>query len=196
MIKLALKYVRNPATAEEVVQETWLVVVRDIDTFEGRGPVKNWIYAILVNLAKARGVRDARVVPLPLGDEHRAELGEVSRDLVPLLHGRRGGSRLLWDRQTQLERTAHDAACDRETLAVVVSAIKTLPVNQRAVIYLRDVRGLAPEEACAILAISDGHLRVLLHRARRRVCAAVRDHLERTSTEPLFADRIHTGARG
>ena len=179
MIKLALKYVRDRATAEDVVQETWLVVLTDIDRFQGRGPLKNWIYAILVNLAKTRGVRDARVIPVAFGEDSPGELPETSPEAtLPRSLGARGGCGFPWDGQKHLRRSVHDVVCDRETMAAVVSAIQALPVSQRAVIYLRDVRGLCPGEVCEILGISDGAQRVQLHRARNRVCAAVAAYLD------------------
>ena len=181
MIKLARKYVRDRGTAEDVVQETWLVLLTDIDRFQGRGPLKNWIYAILVNLAKTRGVRDARVIPVAFGEDSQGELPEASTEAtLPRALGVGGDCGVAWDGQAQLPRSVHDVVCDRETMAAVVSAIQELPVSQRAVIYLRDVRGLSPSEVCEILGISDGAQRVQLHRARNRVCAAVAAHLDHT----------------
>jgi RNA polymerase sigma-70 factor (ECF subfamily) len=181
MVRLALKYVRDRGTAEDVVQETWLVVLTDIHRFEGRGPLKNWIYAILVNLAKTRGVRDARIIPVAFDEESQGELPEASPEAtLPRGPGVRGGSGVAWDGQAHLRRSVHDVVCDRETMAAVVSAIQELPVSQRAVIYLRDVRGLCPSEVCEILGISDGAQRVQLHRARNRVCAAVAAYVDHT----------------
>ena len=179
MIKLARKYVRDRGTAEDVVQETWLVLITDIDRFQGRGPLKNWIYAILVNLAKTRGVRDARVIPVAFGEDSQGELADASPEVtLPRGPGVRGGGGVAWDGQAHLRRSVHDVVCDRETVAAVVSAIQGLPVRQRAVIYLRDVRGLCPSEVCEILGISDGAQRVQLHRARTRVSAAVAAYVD------------------
>jgi RNA polymerase sigma-70 factor (ECF subfamily) len=179
MIKLARKYVRDRGTAEEVVQETWLVVLTDIDRFQGRGPLKNWIYAILVNLAKTRGVRDARLIPVAFGEDSQGEPGDASPEATLLRGpGVRGGCGVAWDGQAHLRRSVHDVVSDRETVAAVVSAIQGLPVRQRAVIYLRDVRGLCPSEVCEILGISDGAQRVQLHRARTRVSTTVAAYLD------------------
>src|SRR5207248_10679093 len=60
--RLALSYVRSPAVADEVVQETWLGVIKGIQTFEGRASLKTWIYRILTNTAQTRGLREARSV--------------------------------------------------------------------------------------------------------------------------------------
>lgn len=177
MIHVALNYVRDRGTAEEVVQDTWVVVVSDIRSYEGRGTLKNWIYGILVNIAKARGVRDNRVVPHQLHGENYLDAVEQSSDSSAR---RRGSGRedweFPWGAPAYLRHSVEDIACNRDELAALVRAIESLPVKQRAVIYLRDVRGLTPREVCATLGISDGAQRVFLHRARSRVCAAVSEY--------------------
>ena len=62
--RVARTFVRTPASADEVVQETWLAVISGIDRFEGRSTVKTWVFRILMNLARTRGVRDQRSVPI------------------------------------------------------------------------------------------------------------------------------------
>src|SRR2546429_692610 len=69
--RLALSYVRTAAVADEVVQETWLAVIRGIHSFEERSSLKTWIFRILANTAKTRAERESRTVPLsalPSGD--------------------------------------------------------------------------------------------------------------------------------
>src|SRR3954463_10949931 len=63
LMRVARMYVRDRAVAEEVVQETWIAVLRGIDRFEGRSSLKTWIYRILMNTAKTRGKRESRSVP-------------------------------------------------------------------------------------------------------------------------------------
>ena len=63
MLRVAQMYVRDRATAEEVVQETWLAVLNGIDRFEERSSLKTWLFRILTNRAKTRGQRDGRMVP-------------------------------------------------------------------------------------------------------------------------------------
>src|ERR1700712_3821054 len=63
MLLLARTFVSTEASAEEVVQDTWLAVIRGIDRFEGRSSFRTWVYRILVNTAKKRGVRESRTVP-------------------------------------------------------------------------------------------------------------------------------------
>ncbi|MGZ4202472.1 MAG: RNA polymerase sigma factor, partial [Thermoleophilaceae bacterium] len=74
MLRVARMYVRDGAVAEEVVQETWLAVLQGIDRFEGRSSLKTWVFRILTNRAKTRGVREARTVPFSaLGGEADAD---------------------------------------------------------------------------------------------------------------------------
>src|SRR6476646_8937045 len=63
LLRMAQMFVRDRAVAEEVVQETWLAVLRGIDRFEGRSTLKTWIYRILINTAKTRGQRESRSIP-------------------------------------------------------------------------------------------------------------------------------------
>src|SRR3954468_18635831 len=63
MLLLARTFVSTEASAEEVVQDTWLAVLRGIARFEGRSALRTWVYRILVNTAKRRGSRESRSVP-------------------------------------------------------------------------------------------------------------------------------------
>src|SRR6187551_1337610 len=63
LLRMARMYVRDREVAADVVQETWIGVLRGIDRFEGRSSLKTWIYRILINTAKTRGQREARSIP-------------------------------------------------------------------------------------------------------------------------------------
>jgi RNA polymerase sigma-70 factor (ECF subfamily) len=175
MLAVALTHVKTRAVAEEVVQEAWLGVLQSLDRFEGRSSLKTWILAILVNKAKTRAVREARTVPFaslaPDAGEPAVEPDRFrgAQDAFPG-HWRAypGDWRALPDATVQ----------DRETLAVAMRAIGELPPQQRAVIAMRDVAGCGAEEVCAELGLSEGNQRVLLHRARSRVRAALERHLD------------------
>jgi RNA polymerase sigma-70 factor (ECF subfamily) len=173
MLAVAQAHVRTRASAEEVVQEAWLGVIRGLDRFEGRSSLKTWILRIVVNTAKTRGVREARSVPFtalegdgrPAVDPRRFRGPE---DPYP------GGWKAFPANWHQLpDETLHQ----REALDIIVATISGLPPVQRAVIRMRDVEGCSPEEVCAALDVSEGNQRVLLHRARSRVRAALEEHL-------------------
>ena len=173
MIAVAMTYVKGRATAEEVVQETWLGVIQGLDRFEGRSSLKTWILSILVHKAKSRGVREARSVPFAsLGPDEPAVAPERFRDRGESYPGHWRAFPRDWS------ASAASAVQDRETLRVVMGAIAALPPAQQTVIRMRDVEGFSPEEVCAALDVSEGNQRVLLHRARSRVRAALEGHLD------------------
>jgi len=60
MLRVARGYVPSPEIAEEVVQETWIALLKGIDNFEGRSSLRTWLFAVMINIAKARGVRERR----------------------------------------------------------------------------------------------------------------------------------------
>jgi RNA polymerase sigma-70 factor (ECF subfamily) len=174
MLRVAQMYVRDRATAEEVVQETWLAVLNGIDRFEERSSLKTWIFRILTNRAKTRGEREGRTLPFSALAPADAE-GDSSVDPDRFqgpedsLPGAWAAPPRAWPQEKLLER---------ETLGVVQSAIESLPDTQREVIRLRDIEGWSPQEVAEALEISDGNQRVLLHRARSKVRAALESYLD------------------
>ena len=176
MLRLARLYVRDHAVAEDVVQETWLGVLRALDRFEGRSSLKTWIFGILLNVARTRAARDAVSVPFSALFDGSGER-EASVDPERFRPGghRWGGhwasSPARWDELPEERLLA------RETLSKVAEAIERLPPSQREVITLRDVEGWSAEEVCSLLAISETNQRVLLHRARTKVRRALETHL-------------------
>jgi RNA polymerase sigma-70 factor (ECF subfamily) len=175
MLAVAQNYVKTRATAEEVVQEAWLGVLRGIDRFEGRSSLKTWILRILVNTAKTRGVREARSVPfaslLPEGDEPAVDADRFQGPSDPFA-GHWRAAPADW-RTLPAERLE-----GRETIDIALRAIEQLPPAQRTVITMRDVAGCDSDEVCALLDVSEGNQRVLLHRARAKVRAALEEHLD------------------
>jgi RNA polymerase sigma-70 factor (ECF subfamily) len=172
LMRMAMMYVRDRAVAEEVVQETWIAVLRGIDRFEGRSSLKTWIYRILMNTAKTRGQRESRSVPFSaaVGD------GEPSVDpdrFLDASHQYAGG----WMLGPGEWLTPEEELLQGETRDAILRAIDELPDQQRAVITLRDVEGFPSDEVAGLLGISDGNQRVLLHRARSKVRAAIEKHL-------------------
>jgi RNA polymerase sigma-70 factor, ECF subfamily len=175
MLAVAQTYVKTRAVAEEVVQETWLGVLKGLDRFEGRSSLKTWIFSILVNIARTRGAREARSVPYaslaPEGEEAAVE-PERFRDPGDGFPGHWRAYPRDW------HGIPEEALLNRETIGVVTRAIEALPPAQRIVIAMRDVAGCTAEEVCETLDVSEGNQRVLLHRARSRVRVALERHLD------------------
>ena len=171
MRRLARSYVQTVAAADEVVQETWLAVIRGLARFEGRSSLKTWIFRILVNRAQSRGARERRVVPFSaLLSESEDPTVDPDRFLGPG-HPVAG----YWSQTPhRFFELPEERLLAEEAVALIAEAIAGLPERQRRVIELRDVEGWESEEVCDSLGLSPANQRVLLHRAR----AAVRADLE------------------
>jgi RNA polymerase sigma-70 factor (ECF subfamily) len=175
MLAVAQSYVKGRAVAEEVVQEAWLGVIKGLDRFEGRSSLRTWIFSILVNQAKTRGVREARSVPFAslAGEEDEPAVDtDRFRSADESYPGHWRAFPSDWGRSAAVR------VQERETMRAVMTAIADLPPTQRTVIRMRDVEGYASEEVCALLEISEANQRVLLHRARSRVRAALERHFD------------------
>jgi RNA polymerase sigma-70 factor (ECF subfamily) len=176
MRRLALTFVRSGAVADEVVQEAWLGVLKGIDRFEGRSSLKTWIFRILTNAAKTRAQREARSVPFSslegeLADDERS----VDPDRFLGADHRLAGH---WASPPETWRDVPEARLiSAETRSVIERAMEGLPPTQRLVIALRDVEGWASDEVCDALELSEGNQRVLLHRARSKVRAALEEYV-------------------
>jgi RNA polymerase sigma-70 factor, ECF subfamily len=178
LLRLARSYVSDRAVAEEVVQETWLGVIRGIDRFEGRSSLKTWLFRILTNTAKKRGARERRTVPFSAlggaGDDSDEAAVDPDR-FLPEGH--------LWAGHWAAAPHPWGSAPEERLLAgeargVIDAAIARLPESQRQVITLRDVEGLSSGEVCDLLELTEGNQRVLLHRARSRVRRSLDDYFE------------------
>jgi RNA polymerase sigma-70 factor (ECF subfamily) len=166
--RVARTYVRTDSAADEVVQETWLGVVRGLAAFEGRSALRTWIFRILVNQARTRAVRDARSLPFSAlaDDDPAVDPGAFGAD------GRWSSA------PPRLESDPESGLLSRELRAHLLDAVDALSDDQRAVITLRDLVGLSAAEVCGLLEITEVNQRVLLHRARARVRTALLPLLE------------------
>jgi RNA polymerase sigma-70 factor (ECF subfamily) len=177
MLRVAMAFVSRRAVAEEVVQETWLNVLRGLEGFEAQSSLRTWIYAILGNCARRRGEQEHRLVPLSelVADEASGDDLGVSRERF-FDDGRWAG---MWSTAVpRWDDLPEERLASRELRAALLEAINALPRMQRAVITLRDIEGWPSEEVCGYLGVTDGNQRVLLHRARAGARAALERYLE------------------
>ena len=180
MLRLARQFTPSGAVAEEVVQETWEAVLKGLDRFEGRSSLKTWIFRILVNRGKTRGVRERRTVPFAsladaeAGDDFEAVSAER---FFPAGHEDANHWAAPMPRWETMPEQATES---RETLALVREAIDALPATQRTVILLRDIEGWDGPQVSNALEITETNQRVLLHRARSKVRAALEQHYAST----------------
>jgi RNA polymerase sigma-70 factor, ECF subfamily len=147
----ALGFVSTSASAEEVVQDTWVAVLDGLRSFEGRSSIKTWIFQILINRAKTKGAREARTVPvsaIPRNDEAELAAPETPNQLL----------------------------LRKELAGELEAAMLDLPERQRTVVMLRDALGWSPEAVCNALRVNEPYQRVLLHRARSRLRASLTHH--------------------
>jgi RNA polymerase sigma-70 factor (ECF subfamily) len=175
MRRLALSFVPTPSVADEVVQETWLAVIRGLAEFEGRCSLKTWIFRILVNRAQSRGARERRVMPFSALADPDDEAGPT----VDPARFRSTGSAFdgYWAAApSRFFELPEERLLARETTHLVAQAIDALPARQQQVIRLRDIEGWDAEEVCQSLGVSAANQRVLLHRARAAVRAALESH--------------------
>jgi RNA polymerase sigma-70 factor, ECF subfamily len=131
-------------------------VVRGIERFEGRSSVKTWLFRILVNRTRSAADR-----------ERRAELAASEPQSGPDARFDRSGA---WvSPPTSWAEEAEDRLVAEDMARRARACLDRLPASQRQAVLLRDVDGLSAEEVCSTLGLSDGNLRVLLHRGRARV---------------------------
>nr|WP_314483447.1 RNA polymerase sigma factor [uncultured Pseudomonas sp.] len=156
--------------ADEVVQDAWLLVVRNLASFEGRSSLKTWLLTITANSAKNRYKQNRR---------------EVLLDDLPSPHGSVNDDRFSSDGHWLLAPFAwhHDTPeallAEDELRECLEHTLLSLPQLQRSVLVLRERQGLELEEICNLLDISLSNVRVLVHRARLKVFATV-EHFEET----------------
>jgi RNA polymerase sigma-70 factor, ECF subfamily len=165
MVRVASSFVPSRAVAEEVVQDTWMGVLKGIDRFEGRSSLKTWIFRILVNRARTTGAREPRAVELDTGD------GLSSDRFSP--EGRWREPPAVWSDDIEDRLAAPEIAASIRTM------VEQLPESQRQVVTLRDIEGLSSGDVCGMLGITEGNQRVLLHRARTRIRASLENDLRK-----------------
>jgi RNA polymerase sigma-70 factor, ECF subfamily len=179
MKRVARGYVQSDAVAEEIVQETWLAVLTGIDRFEGRCALGTWMFSILINQAKTHNTRERKAVPFSSisptdGDEPAVDADRFQND-DDAWPGHWATPPRPWQRP------------DRRVLSLeargrLKDALSQLPARQRLVVGLRDVDGLSSAEVCGLLGLSRENERVLLHRGRSRLRAALEEYIDGTDT--------------
>lgn len=175
MLRVARGYVSTHELAEEVVQETWIAVLRGIDRFEGRSALRTWLFTIMVNIAKARGLKERRHADL--------QVLAASGGTVDPARFREAGDRWPghWkehEAPAPFPDTPEGSVLGEELMTVARRELDKLPPRQREVVMMRDVLGLESAEVCDLLEISAANQRVLLHRGRAAVRQALEDYLK------------------
>ena len=171
--RLARLFVSTDASADEVVQDTWVAVLDGLASFEERSALGTWISRILVNRAKTKGVREARTTPFSAmgdGDEGGDELAVVDAARFTA-SGKWSAPPVRWE-----DETPEKLVGNQQAMALLEVELRQLPERQRVIVVLRDTLGWTSEEVCNALEINETNQRVLLHRARSRLRARLEAH--------------------
>ncbi len=170
MVRVAMLYVADRTIAEDVVQDTWIGMLQGLGKFEGRSSLKTWIFSILTNRAKTRAEKEGRQQGVSFDDLGGDEPAVEQERFTGTDHPFTGHWAELPD---DWGGVPENRLLSAETQSVIQTAIEALPPNQRAVIRLHDIEEWTTQEICNILEISESNQRVLLHRARSKVRAAL-----------------------
>jgi RNA polymerase sigma-70 factor (ECF subfamily) len=174
MVRVARQYVPTQEVAEDVAAEAWLALLRGLDSFQGRSSLRTYLFRIVMNLARTRGVREARSAPfssLARDDEDGPAVDPERFVQAPAAGAGHWASPIRpWS------GSAEQIALSAEAVAKVYEAIAELPETQRRVVTLRDVEGFGADEVCDLLGLTEGNQRVLLHRARSKLRQALAEY--------------------
>lgn len=174
MLRVARGCVRSHEIAEEVVQEAWIALLKGIGKFEGRSSLRTWLFTVLINIAKARGIRERRnsevemlaftggtVDPARFRPADDRWPGHWREDAVP----------------SPFPETPEGSVLGDELVEVARRELAKLPERQRMVVTMRDMLDFDSAEVCELLDISVANQRVLLHRGRAAVRQVLEDYL-------------------
>jgi RNA polymerase sigma-70 factor (ECF subfamily) len=155
LVRVARYYVKTESSAEDVVQDTWIAVLKGIERFEGRSSLKTWLFRIAMNRARKMGTREHRVINLDPTD--------------PVSSARFNDQGMWLEAPVPFTELIESRVANAEVLAACKQAIRDLPEPMQAVVTLRDVEGLSTSEVSELLELSEGNVRVLLHRGRAKI---------------------------
>ena len=158
LYRFALARVRDPALAEDLVQETLLAALRARDSYAGAAAERTWLIAILKNKIIDHFRRSAREAPLP---------DEPDDDVIDALFRSPGNGH--WNRMPSRWDEPESALEQTHFWQVFQECLEGLPARQAQLFSLVEFEGLATEELCKLLAVSTSNVWVMLHRARLRL---------------------------
>lgn len=158
LYRFALVRVREPAVAEDLVQETLLAAWRAKDSFTGGSAERTWLIAILKNKLIDHFRRSSRESPLPDiedSDEAVDALFSEHRD--------------HWVRMPATWANPDDALEQSEFWHIFQECLEALPARQAQMFTLCEIEGLSTEELCKVMQAQTSNVWVMLHRARLRL---------------------------
>jgi RNA polymerase sigma-70 factor, ECF subfamily len=157
VVKLVMRYLRDPADAEDVAQEAFIKAYRALPQFRGDSAFYTWLYRIAINTAKnALAARDRN----PVSYELDMQGNEDGSDVISRLRD---------------PETPEGLALTEEIRETVNQAIESLPEDLRTAIVLRELEGLSYEEIAASMDCPVGTVRSRIFRAREAIDKKLRD---------------------
>jgi RNA polymerase sigma-70 factor (ECF subfamily) len=178
MLRVAMIHTPTRAVAEEVVQETWLALLQQLDRFQERSSLKTWVFQILAKRSITHGVRERRSVPFSGLAAHELDSDEAAAAAERFLGPEHRWAGHWMTPPRSWAGLPEERLVARETRERLEAAVEALPAVQRTVLRLRDVDGWTGPEVCQALALSEANQRVLLHRARSKVRRALEGYLD------------------
>jgi RNA polymerase sigma-70 factor (ECF subfamily) len=160
LVKLVMRYVRNPAEAEDIAQEAFIKAYRALPQFRGDSAFYTWLYRIAINTAKN---------------------AVVSRDRSPIEYDLdRNNTDESYDMQGRMKdpETPEGLVLTDEIRTTVNAAIDALPEDLRTAIVLRELEGLSYEEIAAAMDCPVGTVRSRIFRAREAIDRRLREVFE------------------
>jgi RNA polymerase sigma-70 factor (ECF subfamily) len=176
LLHLAMIYVNNRTVAEEVVQETWLAVLTGIHTFRGESSLKTWLFHILTNRARTRARREGRTLPFSCLEAMEMDTCEPEMHLDRFFSTDHQWAGHWASFPAHRRELPEECLLSQETRSCLEKGIANLPANQREILILRGIEGWTAQEACLLLGIAEVNQRVLLHRARAKIRAALEQY--------------------
>jgi RNA polymerase sigma-70 factor (ECF subfamily) len=178
MLRVACGYVPSREIAEEVVQETWIALLKGLHAFEGRSSLRTWLFTVLINIAKTRGMRERRHVDVEVwaftGGTVDPARFRGTDDPYP-------GHWLPQEVPAPFPDTPEGSVLGDELLALTRRELERLPERQRVVVTMRDLLGMDSAEVCELLDITAANQRVLLHRGRAALRQVLEDYVRETT---------------
>jgi RNA polymerase sigma-70 factor (ECF subfamily) len=165
VFRLAYRFVRNESEAKEILQDTFLLIWRKLDTFKGDAQFSSWVYRVAANTALMR-LRSQRRHP------------EISTEELP--SGYLDQNRNLPAAGENWSRRPDDELQSKELRGHIQEAVDALPDLYRTVFLIRDVEGLSTEETAEVLGVSIPTVKTRLHRARLALRAAIGDYFNKS----------------
>jgi RNA polymerase sigma-70 factor (ECF subfamily) len=151
LYRMALRYSRNPADAEDALQDAYLSAIRHIDAFEGRSQLSTWLAKIVINAARMQSRRHSR------------------HESVSLDHRSRDEGTTFAERLVDAGQSPEETCKETEFRRILIRLMKRLPKSQRAAFQVRELEGRSTREAAEILGISQGTVKTQLARARNKL---------------------------